>query len=38
MTQNWTKMITTKNKDDQNLQKKYTKYIVNGYVYEEKNS
>jgi hypothetical protein len=36
MTQNWTTIITTKNEDDQNFQKKYTKDIVNGYVYVEK--
>ena len=36
MTQNWTKIITTKNEDDQNSQKKYTKDIFNGYVYVEK--
>ena len=32
MTQNWTKFITTWNKDD----KKYTKDIINDYVYQEK--
>ena len=36
MTQNWTKLITTENKDDQKFQKIYTKDIVNGYVYTEK--
>ncbi len=36
MTQNWTKLNTTENKDDQNFQKKYTKDIVNGYLYVEK--
>ena len=34
MTQNWTKINTTKIKMTRNF-KKYEKYIINGYVYVE---
>ena len=36
MTQNWTKIITTKTRWLKNS-KKITKDIINGYVYVEKN-
>ena len=36
MTKNGTKIITTKNENDQKFQKIYEIDIINGYVYVEK--
>ena len=38
MMHNWTKTITIKIEYGQKFQKKYTKDVLNGYVYVEKTS